>query len=1032
MPRQLFALVCAAITLAGAVAAEQLLANAGFEAAQGELPSGWTCHGPVSLSAEGRGDSQAVTLGKDGRVLQVVPLEPGFAYRGSVWARGTGQVVVVFYEYRGSRGDDWAGSSEGYTLKLTDQWQQLAITYSQGPREADRRSIAFAVVGSGEGTEATVDDAALDKTPLPDPLPNLLANPQFVDADGDGLPEQWQGEARRLSLDRLPDGAACLRLDCRLFSQDYDPGDFRDWFQWARWGEQHGSGWPAMPRPLGGAYTVMLESAPVPVEPCQRYDVRLLLKELEVWGEFIAIRWFDADRRPTGSFEERLAYHHISEGSTAGWTAYLGRATAPLAARYAALVVGTKQSSGTLWVARPVFSFGLGAPGVHEPRFERSAAGIAEVAPSVAPATGPTPRFGDSPQPGVTREAGALHIAFANGIALLLPLEDGKLRGVTQVSYRGWPLRNPQAPPLSPVIRTQPPRPHTECRYLSHELTPEGSVIVHSRLLTGQGEGDELDWLFAPADEQVGGQLRHGFRYGYRFRSDMARLRYIMDRATWEVGGNPIGLEVGQALHPLTPASQYCLQFDWRYVGAELFDYETGAAGTLLTYPGDYRTSLFARAATEDFVIFQDTYHFPDAAAGETPVRTVLYTDQMGGPDDWARIRDELYARQRRELGAPPEQPLQPAAMYIGYGGLRGIGDLRPDDPNIEQVAYYNYVADKVVPRIAQLGFKRLMMVLPRAPWNWPMEDINHVCPEYVAPFKRLCDVAREHGISMMAWYGSVQNLDKAPVWHEHPEFILWGPDHQRARTYYSPWGWPGKLEASFAQYTLDGLREAREKTGLAGLWLDSYLFATHLMDTADFGEAVRQAEGLLPWHAAIEGLGYFTYCEGTPHGLGTPSESGWQEPQDWSRFRPELFYKQGLYLQQPWSKSARPLGISDMGAFLADPGKRYYYRMLANLCCPILDMGHFGDDIGAMELIAQANRDFNAVCDLMHERRLLGTAGVEWSGPSGRAVFAFEPLQYQVPPELPTVVEVTTGRTLDVAGGQVRLEPYHTYRLTK
>jgi len=99
--------------------------------------------------------------------------------------------------------------------------------------------------------------------------------------------------------------------------------------------------------------------------------------------------------------------------------------------------------------------------------------------------------------------------------------------------------------------------------------------------------------------------------------------------------------------------------------------------------------------------------------------------------------------------------------MYLGYSGLRGIADLKPDDPKIEQVDYYNYVADKVVPRLAELHFRRLMMVLPRAPWNWPIEDINHLRPEYTEPFKRLCDVARRHGISMIAWYGSVQTWTK-------------------------------------------------------------------------------------------------------------------------------------------------------------------------------------------------------------------------------------------------------------------------------
>jgi len=164
-------------------------------------------------------------------------------------------------------------------------------------------------------------------------------------------------------------------------------------------------------------------------------------------------------------------------------------------------------------------------------------------------------------------------------------------------------------------------------------------VIVHSQLVTDTGASEALDWIFAPAEERLGGRLRHGFRYGYRFRSGNAQVRMIMDRATWEVGGKALGLRVGQDLHPLTAAGQYCLQWDWRYVGGELFDYQTSAAGTLLTYPADYRTSLFARAATPDFLIFQNSYHFPEPAEAATPLRTVLYDQQQGGADDWAQLR---------------------------------------------------------------------------------------------------------------------------------------------------------------------------------------------------------------------------------------------------------------------------------------------------------------------------------------------------------------------------------------------------------
>ncbi|NUQ61479.1 MAG: hypothetical protein HUU20_03260, partial [Pirellulales bacterium] len=223
---------------------------------------------------------------------------------------------------------------------------------------------------------------------------------------------------------------------------------------------------------------------------------------------------------------------------------------------------------------------------------------------------------------------------------------------------------------------------------------------------------------------------------------------------------------------------------------------------------------------------------------------------------------------------------------------------------------------------------------------------------------------------------------------------------------------------------TLDRLRDTRQRTGLDGLWLDSYNSATHVMDTAVFADAVRQADGLLPWQAQVENLGYTTYCEGGPTAIGTVSTSGWQPPDEWSRFRPETLYKCGLYLQQAGD-------ASKMSAFLSDPRRRPYYRMLANLCCPILDPGHFGLDRRSLERIGQANRDFNAVADLMQVRRLLDFKGVEWSSAEGRAVFAFDTIDYPVPPGM-ALCDVTEDKAVPLPENRrVTLAPYHTYRAT-
>ena len=1026
-PSRLPAALALVLTLAfGALASAagtELLRNGGFEEDKDKRPALWIANGPVGLGPAARSGTGAVRLGKGGRVLQCFALEAGRLYQSSVWARGKGTLALSFYEYTDGPGQGYASGVNSGPLAVGPEWRRFRLAYSQGANEQHLKGIAFALSGGGDGAQVLVDDASLMKIPLPAKPANLLSNPAFGDANGDGMPDGWRGERRRLRIETTRDGIRSVRCDATLFSGDYLPdASFRDWWSWARWGTQHGSGWPALPRPLGGAYTVLLESAPAPVEPGQRCDVRMLLREQDVYGEFIAVRWFDAARKPLAEFEERLGYHH-QQGHTGDWVEYVGRTTSPQTARYAAVAVGAKLSSGAVWVARPSLTVGLGAPTRHKPRTDRQPAAIKQGPPKLAVTTPEPLRTAPPAKPGVEVTKEKIHVAFANGVALELPLRGKRLVGVTEVSCRGVLLRSPKAPPLAPVVQAEPSRNYSECIYEGWEKTRDG-VVIHSTLRAPDGTRDRLDWLLAPTSRSLAGRAYVGLRYGYRVVCDKARVLRIMDRATWEAGGHSVGTHVGQLLHPVSRSCTYCLQCAYRFVGADLFDYQTSRAGTLVTTLGRYHTSLLLRAATPDFIILQDTFLFPEVSEAATTPKHVLFCPEPGGADDWARVRDELVAHYRRQLGAPPERPLEPVAMILGWGRFRGVGSVHMDAKKPTRPDYYRWVADKAVPALAKLGFKRVMIVLGMAPLNWPDRDIDSLRPEYAEPFKYLCDTARKHGMGVITWYGTAQNRDQSPVWAAHPDFVLMGADGKRARAYYSPWGWPGNLASGYFQFTLDRLKEMRDRTGLAGLWLDSYSNATHLSETARLRDAVRQADALLPWQAQVEKLGLYTYCEGHPTCLGTPSTSGWRPPADWSRFHPDRYYKCGLYFQQDYVKA-------DMASFLADADLHPYYRFLANRCCPILDVGHLGTNEAAIARIARANHDFNAVSNLMEERHLLGERGVEWSSKRGRAVFAFEPFDYAVPQGL-RLRDVTQGKDIPLpATRRVTLARYHTYRLT-
>ena len=1005
--------------------APPLLRNSGFEESDDTAVAGWRADkGGVAFVSAAHSGQAAVRLDPGCRVYQVFPIEAGFIYEAKVWARGPGLLHIGLYQYTGATGAGYSGSASSGALALTDTWCEYRLSYSKGAREEAFHSLALGLTADRKGAEVFIDDAVIEQTALPPPPANLLVNPDFSDADGDGLPEAWHGEKRRLRIESVGDGVTALRCDAALFSADYMPDDdFGDWWDWQRWGEQHGSGWPPLPRPLGGAYAAILESDPVPVAPGRRYDVQLLVRELDVWGQYCAVRWFGEDQKRLAEFEERLGYRNVYVGNCSDWRRYTGRTTSPQAARYAALVVGLKLSSGALWIARPSLSIGRGAPGLHTPRYELTAAPMAQGTPRSEPVAPAVHRPMPAEAPGVVVDEDGVHIVFGNGVALRLPLRDGRMVGVTEATCVGIAVRNPQAPPLAPLVETIPARRYTECLYRGWERQGE-TVVLYSVLRSSDGAEDLLHWRFRPERRKLAGRTYDGCCYSYWFSSVDVRVRRILDRATWEAGGTSLGQSIGREMLPITPSSSYCVDAAYRCVGADSFDFQTGAAGTIVGFAERLQTALLTRAATRDFVLLQDTFCFAEPLQAQTAFKHVLFAPGPSDHDHWAALRDELFARFRKQLGAPAERPLEPAAMILGWSRHKGIRDEHLDEQKPDRSEYFRWVTEKTLEPIAELGFKRVMITLGMAPWNWPAEDIDVLAPEYEDAFRALCDRAHALDMQVISWYGTGYTLDQAPVWSEHPQFVLRKPDGDRAGAYYSPWCWPGNLAAGYADHTLRELKTTRKRVGLDGLWLDSYASAHSMFDIAGFRDCVLQADAFLPWQAGIEKLGYITYCEGHPRCLGFPS-GHWRPPQDLSRFRPELYYKHAFYFQQ---------GIQTNTDFLADAERRHYYRFLANRCCPIIDMGQFGTAESTFELIARANHDFNAVSDLMQTRNLLGARGVEWlSRRRGRALFAFEPFEYSVPKRLRALRDVTSGERIPIPEARrVTLERYHTYRLTR
>lgn len=165
----------------------ELLENPGFEdVIDAAMIPGWSVDksGIITSSADAHTGQRAlkfektgerevrlygrIRYGTDGTATSV---KPGAIYHLSVWVRGTGYVKLEATEYSGANflKTDFLRDHPG--VNLTGQWQKLTAEYRPTDRRLQR--AAFAVMLSGKGAVAYLDDASFSFDPDENPTVNL-------------------------------------------------------------------------------------------------------------------------------------------------------------------------------------------------------------------------------------------------------------------------------------------------------------------------------------------------------------------------------------------------------------------------------------------------------------------------------------------------------------------------------------------------------------------------------------------------------------------------------------------------------------------------------------------------------------------------------------------------------------------------------------------------------------------------------------------------------------------------------------------
>jgi len=616
----------------------------------------------------------------------------------------------------------------------------------------------------------------------------------------------------------------------------------------------------------------------------------------------------------------------------------------------------------------------------------------------------------------LSRDAGGVTVRFANGVRLKLASEGDALTGLTDVEVRGRPLRAPGLP-AHPVLKLSGGATHAACRI--EAVQPRGrGVVVSCRLVRKDDpQQDRLDWIFEPRSERVGGREYVGFAYRYEVECPGEKIDEILDLATWEIGGDIEGKFV-QPGPPGPVEAPFRSYRSWVFGSTPWFRFQCGEDGALFDAYESVSPVVFwvekrhGRRTLNTFDAIQQELR----ERGGSSFRRIMFCPEAGGVglacvDEYAMVFDHLERRARDEFGiADPRY--EPACL----------APQRSDDTFESRIEELNEIAELGFRNIWLCTFESLNTKLRNRPTvNAAVYSLDPAeLLGGAAGLGKLAAAARERGLGLITWAPGGQLIPQSEVLKANQDWLLRVPEGKRR-----PLGGSTDLHSGYYDYAIGKYRELHEKTGIDGVWFDSFNAALTPVQVREDGSRYFQLRKAFEMVADAQAAGLANVqLEGAGPAGQYALTAGFLGPPD------PLCYKKAFYVY-----AARPGRINS------------YYRYIANKAFPMMPVRYslWTYEYKALdqfpklrEQVRQANRDWAAVRDLMVRRRLIAAAadpwrdvGVEWSGAeSGElALYAYGEFEHPLPGGA-RVTDVTTGKPVE-CDGMLRTECCHTYRIS-
>jgi len=298
------------------------------------------------------------------------------------------------------------------------------------------------------------------------------------------------------------------------------------------------------------------------------------------------------------------------------------------------------------------------------------------------------------------------------GRAVLRPdiTPDGELRSLGEIRVDGTPLRNPVNRFLPwfdsydggvfnrfrmVEIQQDTDRCVLHCRAISDSDYPfrerrdsSGDICLRPEVWDREPVEADFRIVLEPAEATYDGLSFHGFRYWYEYASDEVPIHRILDRQTWEIGGNLDDVtllfrclfdlpmkRVTRATHyssvGLEKSAQALPGNLWaRWSLLQPFDLQCGSGGVVAAFFDQVSNirSVIESSPGEDWIRVIDLHQFENTTRAATNPKTVLFSpeqlDEVAAINLWTRLFDEDHTKASRQFGIQNDPPPRPGLHH--------------------------------------------------------------------------------------------------------------------------------------------------------------------------------------------------------------------------------------------------------------------------------------------------------------------------------------------------------------------------------